>query len=73
MRTQRVIAMVGLAVMLAGTSAAGHHAFSAEFDKDKPVNLEGSLTKAEWSNPHAWLYLDVTRPDGAVANWAIEM
>ncbi len=73
MRTQRVIAMVGLAALLAGVSASAHHAFSAEFDKDKPVNLEGTLTKAELMNPHAWLYLDVKGPDGTVANWAIEM
>ena len=65
--------MVGLAALLAGVSASAHHAFSAEFDKDKPVNLEGTLTKAELMNPHAWLYLDVKGPDGTVANWAIEM
>jgi len=35
--------------------------------------LEGAVTKADWTNPHAWIYIDVKSPDGKVANWAIEM
>ena len=73
MGTQRILAAVGLAVALAGVSVSAHHAFSAEFDQEKPVNLEGTLTKADWVNPHAWLYLDVKNPDGTIANWSIEM
>jgi hypothetical protein len=65
--------MVGFAVMLGAASAGAHHAFSAEFDADKPVNLTGALTKADWTNPHAWIYLDVKGPDGKVTNWAIEL
>jgi hypothetical protein len=65
--------MVGLAVMLAGASAVAHHAFSAEFDQDKPVKMEGAVTKAEWVNPHAWIYIDVKGSDGTVVNWAIEL
>jgi hypothetical protein len=73
MGRQRILAAVGLAVALAGASVSAHHAFSAEFDQDKPVNLEGTLTKADWVNPHAWLYLDVKNPDGTLASWSIEM
>ena len=52
---------------------AAHHAFSSEFDQDKPVLLEGAVTKADWTNPHAWIYIDVKGADGKVVNWAIEM
>ena len=73
MRTQRIVGTIGLALLLGGASLGAHHAFSAEFDENKPVTLEGTLTKADWVNPHAWLYLDVKDKDGKVTNWAVEM
>jgi hypothetical protein len=73
MGTKRIVAAAGLGVLLAAVSASAHHAFSAEFDQDKPVSLEGTITKAEWVNPHAWVYIDVKGPDGTVVNWSIEM
>jgi len=73
MNMKRTIAMASLGVMLFTASAGAHHAFSAEFNQDKPVMLEGALTKADWTNPHAWIYIDVKGPDGNVVTWAIEM
>src|SRR5262249_57252227 len=70
---KRAIALAAFGVMLLTAAARAHHAFSAEFDQDKPVLLEGALTKAEWTNPHAWIYLDVKDKAGKVANWAVEM
>ena len=49
-----------------------HHAFEAEFDKGKPVHLTGKVTEMEWINPHSWIHIDVTNPDGTVTNWMVE-
>ena len=73
MNLTRTAAIASLGVMLFTAPTGAHHAFSAEFDQNKPVVLEGALTQAEWTNPHAWIYIDVKGPDGKVVNWAIEM
>jgi len=52
--------------------AIAHHAFAAEFDREKPVQMTGTVTEMKWSNPHAWLYLDVEIDDGSIVNWAFE-
>jgi Family of unknown function (DUF6152) len=58
--------------MLAVAPSHAHHAFAAEYDALKPINLTGTLTKLEWSNPHAWLHVDVKDEQGKIVNWAIE-
>jgi hypothetical protein len=66
-------AIFGLA--LTGPAVAplvAHHAFSAEFDARKPVKLEGTVSKMQWINPHAWIHVDVKRPDGKMETWMIE-
>jgi hypothetical protein len=49
-----------------------HHSFAAEFDVNKPLKLRGKVTKVEFINPHSWIHIDVTSPDGTVVNWGIE-
>ena len=63
-------AAVGLALAVAPLYA--HHAFSSEFDADKPLNLAGTVSKVEWVNPHAWIHVEVKKPDGQVEEWMIE-
>jgi hypothetical protein len=59
--------------LLAGASSAtAHHAFAAEFDADKPIDVQGTVTKVKWVNPHSWLYFDVKAADGTATNWGFE-
>ena len=67
----KVGVLVFLAV-LAVTPAMAHHSFAAEFDARNPVSLRGTVTKMEWINPHAWIHIDVKKPDGTVDEWMIE-
>jgi hypothetical protein len=53
-------------------SALAHHSFAAEFDRDKRISLTGTVTEMRWSNPHAWIYIDVEDEAGNVVNWALE-
>ncbi len=71
-RLALTLAGIALALLVAGSSALAHHAFSAEFDATKPVALRGKITKMEWINPHAWMHIDVTAEDGTVESWMIE-
>jgi hypothetical protein len=65
-----LIAAVG--ILLHVTPVVAHHAFAAEYDANKPVTLRGTVTKVEWVNPHAWIYIDVKDTDGKVVPWKIE-
>lgn len=56
-----------------GITAKAHHSFSAVFDVEAPVNVTGTVSKVEWRNPHAWIYVDVEGEDGNIINWAFEL
>ena len=70
----KITTFVGLAIALALLAVPGlaHHSFAAEFDGNKQITLTGVVTKVDWVNPHAYLYVDVKGDDGGVINWAIE-
>ena len=70
-RCLRVAACASFALFASAASA--HHAFSAQYDVEKPVALSGVVTKIEWLNPHAYFFIDVTDESGAVVSWACEL
>ena len=63
---------VSAGLLLVPASNQAHHAFSAAFDENRPINLQGTVTKVELVNPHAWIWIDVKGTDGKVVNWGIE-
>jgi hypothetical protein len=69
--TLAVFAVAGLLIPL--VQVAAHHSFAAEYDANKPVTLVGTVTKVEWTNPHARFYVDVKDASGKVTNWNLEL
>ena len=72
MRRKTVITGAALILATVAMPMMAHHAFSAEFDADRPIHLTGTVTKMEWINPHSWVHIAVTSDDGSVVNWMIE-
>ena len=72
MRRNLSIVVAVVVLLLAAVPVWAHHAFTAEFDRNKPVKFRGTVTKMEWINPHAWLHMDVKSEDGKTVKWMIE-
>jgi hypothetical protein len=64
--------VVGVGLLLGGVTLSAHHAFSSEFDANRPVKFKGTVSKMMWINPHAWIYVDVKNADGTVEEWMVE-
>ena len=72
MKVMRGLLLVCLGLAFAGSGFA-HHGFNAEFDASKSMRWAGTVTKVEWTNPHARFYIDVKDSNGTVTNWNFEM
>jgi hypothetical protein len=69
----RVGVLLALVVVMASWTVQAHHSFAAQYDANKPVTLVGTVTKIEWTNPHARFYVDVKDDKGVVTNWNLEL
>ncbi len=72
MRTKLAVLVAGLALVCLAVPVVAHHAVGAEYDGGL-VTMSGTVTKVEWTNPHARLYIDVEEADGTVVNWNMEL
>ena len=66
------LAIVIALVVVVAVPVIAHHAFSAEFDANRPLTLEGKVTRMEWINPHAWIHVEITKDDGTKEKWMVE-
>ena len=69
------LAASGLVLVLPASAPVAHHAFAAQYDRDQPVEVTGTVTRVEWLNPHARFYIDAEDPDreNEVFNWNFEL
>jgi uncharacterized protein DUF6152 len=69
----RFVLAAGLGWVFATASIHAHHAFAAEYDAQKPITITGTVTKVEWTNPHARIYVDAKDENGQIVNWDFEL
>jgi hypothetical protein len=63
---------LAVGLLLTVRPALGHHAFSAEFDREQPIRIDGTITKVDWTSPHVYVFMDVKDAAGKVTNWKVE-
>jgi len=67
-----VLSILAAITLFAAAPVSAHHSFAAAYDENRPLNMEGVVTRVELTNPHSWLWVDVTNEDGTVTNWGFE-
>ena len=72
MRRALFALVLGVGLLGAGRTVVAHHAFGAEFDPNAPIRLQGKVVRIEWVNPHTWIHIEITKPDGTKEVWMVE-
>ncbi len=72
MKLAVVVGGMSLILAATGVSLSAHHSFAAEFDATRPVLFKGTVTKMDWLNPHVWIHMTVTQPNGKTEAWMVE-
>src|SRR5215471_13969113 len=73
MKATLAVVVGSITLMVAATvPIVAHHSFAAEFDAKQPVLFKGTVTKMEWINPHVWIHMNVTQPNGKTEAWMVE-
>ena len=73
MRATKAILVTGFAVLLVALPLPGHHSFKAQYDEKRPIELNGTVTRVDWHNPHVRFFIDVKDESGKVTNWEFEL
>jgi len=73
MKNPVIVSGTLIGICVAAGNVAAHHAFSSVFDPEQPMEVSGTVTKVEWTNPHIWLYMDIENAEGEIENWSFEM
>ncbi len=73
MKAKFALFLITLFAVISRAQLFAHHAFSAEFDSNSPITLEGTVIKVEWTNPHTYFFIDVETEEGDFEEWALEM
>jgi Family of unknown function (DUF6152) len=73
MKIKYAVVVIGATLLIRAVPASAHHSFATQYDATKPIQATGVVTKVEWTNPHARVYIDVPNEKGGVSNWNFEM
>ena len=73
MKRVAILTVAAAGALLSAASASAHHSFAAEFDRNLPVTVTGTVTKVEWMNPHARFYIDAKDDACKIVNWDFEL
>ena len=73
MRIPFGVLIIGFGLLVSAPGLVAHHSAAADYDESKTVKVTGTVSKIEWTNPHARFVVDVVNDDKSVASWSFEL